>query len=119
VRLPAEIADSLPVMPNYRLGPLIGSSCDSIYDINSKAKFNVFPNPVVDYLYITTNISQLFKLSLNIQVFDLTGKEVLEFSFTNQDQLIKIPISHLAQGMYVYKIISNEADLGFGKFIKI
>ncbi|MBL0235524.1 MAG: T9SS type A sorting domain-containing protein [Saprospiraceae bacterium] len=119
VRLPAEIAGSLPVMPNYRLGPLIGISCDSIYDINSNAKFNVFPNPVVDYLYITTNISQLFKLSLNIQVFDLSGKEVLEFSFTNQEQMIKIPISHLAQGMYVYKIISNEADLGFGKFIKI
>lgn len=119
VRMPAEMGGSLPVMPNYRLGPLIGSSCDSIYDINSNAKFNVFPNPVVDYLYITTNISQLFKLSLNIQVFDLSGKEVLEFPFTNQDQLIKIPVTHLTQGMYVYKIISNEADLGFGKFIKI
>jgi len=59
---------------------------------------NIFPNPANDVLNITSNST----LEKNVQLFDLTGKKVLDVTTVS-----KINVSTLKAGIYVAKI--NEA----------
>ncbi|SEH97104.1 Por secretion system C-terminal sorting domain-containing protein [Paenimyroides aquimaris] len=59
---------------------------------------NIFPNPANDVLNITSNST----LDKNVQLFDLTGKKVLDVTTVSQ-----VNISTLKAGIYVAKI--NEA----------
>ncbi len=58
IPLPTLNAFSLPNFPNYRLGPLTGSSCDTLTDLNDEAKaekekiLKVFPNPTTDFVVV-------------------------------------------------------------------
>lgn len=59
---------ALPNMPNYSLGALQGSECDTLSTaiqptvIPEKNVFSVFPNPASDYLQIETNLMEELKV---------------------------------------------------------
>ncbi|WKW47069.1 T9SS type A sorting domain-containing protein [Myroides sp. JBRI-B21084] len=65
---------------------------------NSIEGLNIFPNPANDVLNITSNSTA----EKNVQLFDLTGKKVLDVTTVSQ-----INVSTLKAGIYVAKI--NEA----------
>jgi len=65
---------------------------------NNIEGLNIFPNPANDILNITSNSTA----DKNVQLFDLTGKKVLDVTTVSQ-----INVSTLKAGIYVAKI--NEA----------
>jgi len=65
---------------------------------NNIEGLNIFPNPVNDILNITSNSTA----DKNVQLFDLTGKKVLDVTTVSQ-----VNVSTLKAGIYVAKI--NEA----------
>jgi len=64
---------------------------------------NVFPNPANEYINVSsTNPSEQL-----IKVYSLTGKLVVETSFTST---IKIDISTLSTGTYIYNVIDKSTN---------
>ena len=59
---------------------------------------NIFPNPVDDVLNITSNSNA----DKNVQLFDLTGKKVLDVTTVSQ-----VNVSTLKAGIYVAKITES------------
>jgi len=74
------IKDGLPNMPNYALGALEGSPCDTLNETNPVAEvtspsFKAFPNPVQDYLYIDNPL----QTTCRAVVYNAMGQEVEYF----------------------------------------
>jgi hypothetical protein len=67
----------LPNMPNYGLGALQGSPCDTLDTANSviealQSDFQVYPNPVFEYIFINNP----FTTACEAMVYNVTGQEV-------------------------------------------
>ena len=69
--------------------------CNASVKENNIEGLNIFPNPADDTLYITSNST----LDKNIQLFDLTGKKVLDATTVSQ-----VNVSTLKAGIYVAKV---------------
>lgn len=73
---------------------------------NSNSEISIYPNP-------SNNIIN-FDLSMveasYIQIFDLTGKEVVKKYVSNKG-IVKISVDSLSDGMYVYHIIDKKQAL--------
>jgi hypothetical protein len=104
----------LPNNPNFLLGPLQGTICDSltlnIKSTKPKENFKIFPNPVDDKLNIIGNFSngKTFRLYNSHGEFILAGEIVNGFrsinfsNFSNGIYFIKI------DNLQTYKIIVNH-----------
>ena len=67
-----------------------------------------YPNPCNDYTIIPiNNISKNSK----IQIFDATGRIVLNKKINNQSKQLQINTSVLKNGMYFYRLISNNKTI--------
>jgi hypothetical protein len=107
----------LPNIPNYDLGPLVGSECDTITSVgleynSTKEIFKLSPNPVRNQLKINTHFKLLplkFTLSQN-GVIKKTG------SIFNEVQ--SIDVSNFNPGLYLLTVIDKQsAVLESKKFI--
>ncbi len=68
------------------------------------SEIKIYPNPASDYLHIKTpNNIQVKSTTL----IDMNGKVVIRL----QNQIEKIDISHLQQGMYLLQIHTDEGSL--------
>lgn len=78
-------------------------------DVN-KTKIEVYPNPVVDYLTISSekNINE-------VTIVDLTGKQVLKTNFKTKEN--KVNMKSLAPGIYIVTVETAEGNETF-KLIK-
>ena len=101
----------LPNSPNYNLGAVLGSNCDTLFNSAQSVERYVepflFPNPAKDYIMLHT-----IKLHSMIKVFNFIGKKVIQVTAENQN--MSIDISSLSNGIYIVTIDS----LTMGKFIK-
>jgi hypothetical protein len=73
-------------------------------DPQADAKEIIYPNPVNDHVTIKSEGENIFRL------YDILGNQVYESHFKNE---IKLNLSHLNQGMYIYRL--NEKT---GRMIK-
>ncbi len=95
------------------LGP-VGIPFDGLVDSNQL--FEIFPNPASEVLHIRL-FEEKSDQSAEIQVMDLTGKQVdqREVSF---DQLnATMPVRHLAPGVYFIRVTVGDKS-GYRRFIK-
>lgn len=103
--LPAYNYNSLPNHPNYFLGALSGSPCDTLTSLASESvidkHLNAFPNPN----------NGLFTLGFNaekevgvLEIFDVTGRSVYEDKVAQWSQYKKVDISKLQSGIYYCRI---------------
>jgi Secretion system C-terminal sorting domain len=75
----------------------------------SKLHLNIFPNPVTNIL----NIASDDNLTINrVVITDVSGKKVLEQSYTTQ-----VNVQNLAKGMYVLEVFVGQ-NKETRKFIK-
>ncbi len=81
----------------------------SIDDIQQNNKLIVYPSPAKDFLQFKTDNSSLPK---SINIYDLTGKLVLNKPFTPI-----LNIAELKQGVYLVRVVYKEEELHF-KLIK-
>jgi len=73
--------------------------------------FKVYPNPTSDFVQIKSE-----KRISEVSIFDFTGKQV---SLSKEDNSeVKIPVHHLASGIYIIQIKDNEGITNSQKFIK-
>jgi hypothetical protein len=98
---------ALPYFPNYRLGPLPGSGCDSLTSVHElqAQDISLYPNPASDRVQISAS------RALNgavITLFNVQGQQLLQqtpgFGTTFEVQL---PGS-IKSGIYFIRIQSNE-----------
>lgn len=103
---------AVPNHPNYYLGPVTGSICDSlelsVLEVNHDFRFNIFPNPVTEgYLKIIYLLPQN-KAGI-FEVFDINGRKVFSQTLPPWSTLQMIKLPELLSGLYNSVITSaNE-----------
>ena len=113
----------LPNNPDYEMGPLIGSGCDSLvgvpgitYEVQ-RQELHVFYHPGWQVAFV--NATGLSGRNYSLRVYDLTGREVfreegkLSSSYFTKD----LRCDEFARGMYVVSL-RTEKEVLSKKFIK-
>lgn len=85
---------------------LINNDIASVIDHFAGDKLYIYPNPANDFLNIVSSVSE----NLNIAVFSLSGKIVLQTLLNGSGQ---VDVSRLIPGFYVIKI--NDSTFKFSK----
>ena len=110
-----KAACGLPNMPNYNLGPIHGSICDSlsigIHEQLSENTIRIFPNPFID----AVSIRSVLPLHANVIIRDEVGNEIKNFSITENET---IDLSGLAAGIYFFEI-KNENTVYKKRLVKL
>ncbi|MEO5572320.1 MAG: T9SS type A sorting domain-containing protein [Bacteroidia bacterium] len=103
---------AVPNYPNYYLGPVAGSVCDSlglsVQEINYDFRFRVYPNPVssatgglnIGYL-LPQNKSGQFR------IYDITGKVVFNYVLPQWSNEQSFTLPELSDGVYNCVITSG------------
>ena len=110
----------LPNNPDYELGALWGSVCDSltngVHEINNEEdNFNVFPNPAKNILYISQSNNELIK---SINIFNSIGqKQKVEYLLYKNREYEAVNTSSLQHGIYFLEIQTDKQKI-VKRFIK-
>jgi hypothetical protein len=122
IQLPSGCLQTIPNYPNYRLGALTGSACDSLtagINVSQKQKryFSVYPNPAstsvtVQYELLENNVREFF-------LYNLLGSENLKVELDSRQKQKVIDISSLQKGVYYYSVYENKNIIHRGKLILI
>jgi hypothetical protein len=119
--LPVINNATVPTYPNYQLGRLIGSSCDTLTSLQESESeslhVNVFPNPAssqftVTYEFPTNNEGEFM-------LYDTYGKEVIRKKLYGTFTSLLIPTDKLGNGIYFYKVELDGAKSANGKLVII
>lgn len=121
VTLPKFWHYSMPNNPNYRLGRLIGSSCDTVYtDVKPIYKeqpwLKVYPNPASDVVKLDYNWVEWEKYKeVSCQIVDMRGTAVMEVSVPRYSSYQMVNIKALASGFYTVYLIPASANASSGR----
>lgn len=110
LQLPSKNSASLPNFPNYALGALSGSACDTITTTTSKpleiANLYAYPNPTKDKLYIGMNhIPQ----GAEILIINSLGQQVYRKQVADTTQETEISSVAFPQGVYYLQVRAENA----------
>lgn len=96
---------------NHLLGPIDGSSCDTLgLDEETSIKkveqfsFNVYPNPGNEIIHFTTDLP----LPLKLTIHDNQGRTIIEKSLNQSSFIIQERISELNTGIYFVELKSER-----------
>jgi V8-like Glu-specific endopeptidase len=81
----------------------------AVNEVKDELQMKIYPNPVKDFLYFTVEgVSD--NLGLKIEFIDVTGKLIYSqlTSKENFDNANAINVAHLAQGIYIVRVTTNE-----------
>jgi hypothetical protein len=118
IKLDGVMFIGMPPMPNYRLGALINSSCDTLSkEQRSAYAFSMYPNPVRNKLKVLYKSGSLDG-NLELCIYNLNGNRIFtdRFSFFNTSW--ETDLSSLSPAVYIYEIMSRDRVLQTGKLIK-
>ncbi len=125
VDLPTYNQHYLPYYPNYRLGPLTGSSCDSLPPIisglpknNLEQHLKVFPNPATDYITIDYGFTDWNKGEATLEITNQVGQVVHQQPLPMYSGFQKVEVSQLAAGVYTAFIKRGVQVVSTAKFAK-
>jgi hypothetical protein len=101
---------AVPNHPNYNLGPVVGSVCDTlsvgIEEIKHDFKFNISPNPTSDgYIKLVYLLPQ--NKSGKFEVYNITGQLVFEMNLPPWSTLQFVKLPELSNGVYTCVIRSG------------
>jgi len=103
--IPRSNASSVPNHPNYELGALAGSPCDTLTTTgqiySQQINISGYPNPAQEIFVLTY---PAFEHVGKIEIFDVLGGLVLSDIVPPWSQIQKIDISNLSSGIYNCKI---------------
>ena len=98
----------LPNNPEYDLGPVVGSACDTLTNkVNEiiKIAFTVYPNPTSNEITVYSN--ELFNKS-KLRIFNSIGELVRCVELPDQQMLTTVSLIELPPGIYSYQINSSN-----------
>ena len=102
IALPRYFSNSLPNHPNYHLGPIDGSVCDSlginvgVQDITSRLAIQAYPNPSDGWFNLSYPAQSVVG---ELEVRDLSGRLVLRERIPQWSQVHRVGLN-VAAGMY-------------------
>ncbi len=79
-------------------------------------ELHLYPNPAKDYLYV--NLGSRSELAGVLEVYDLSGRMLMNLETQPGYQIFNLDVSRLTKGMYVIRRIESGVLLGRNKFIK-
>lgn len=103
---------AVPNHPNYYLGRLQGSPCDTlqwagIEETHHDFKFRIYPNPITNN---SLHIGYLLPQNKQgvFQIYDVNGKVVFKYNLPQWSNEQELTLPKLANGVYSATIISNS-----------
>ena len=119
---------NVPNHPNYKLGPLDDSLCDTLGIDNvivstsnpqeeHTQNFTIFPNPTTAAFTLQC-IHPVTKNTM-LTLTDAMGRVVLQQSLTNGESNFEIEVADLVRGIYFYSISNREGVVGNGKVVLV
>jgi hypothetical protein len=116
----------LPYNPNYRLGALTGSPCDTgtvsgLNELTRAAKeqiLKIFPNPAGDYTVVDYGFTDWSKGPVSLVVMNDLGQLVYQQQLPMYSGYQKIDISRFASGMYMAVIKRGAGVVAVARFVK-
>lgn len=123
LELPAYMFGSFPKMPNFRLGALLGSVCDSLTSVNNRfysidENVIVYPNATSSNIVIK-DISGKFNSKISIKIMNISGQMFYSREYLNLSNEINIPVIDYPRGMYILELEDVVGNHGVKKFIKL
>jgi hypothetical protein len=111
----------LPNNPDYDMGPVVGSICDSLSTgfatiTNTKGVIHkVFPNPNNGAFYI--ELTQTFAKPVWAELYDIQGKLCARQLIDNTHYTTPIRFEQVVAGIYTLKLSTNKIGLGTVKVV--
>jgi hypothetical protein len=102
----------MPNFPNFRLGPMVGSPCDSLFNaipesgFESEQSFTAYPNPCSDMITFNLGNEVLHKQQA-IQIYNSIGQKLDEIAITVGESTSNYNTCKLADGIY-YAVRTEE-----------
>ncbi len=118
---------SMPNYPNFRLGPVDGSSCDTLgIDVGipgapkpkyqEQANMQAYPNPAGSYCNIA--LGNTLKQDGALIVYDLNGRKVFEASLQKATIGYTLKTEDYASGLYLCVVYEGSTEKGSVRFVK-
>lgn len=114
----------VPNFPNYRLGALNGSPCDTLSGLNEttraekEKKLKVFPNPSTDVITIDYGFTDWNKGEVSLEINSELGQVIYEQKLPMYSGFQKIDISSFSSGIYSVVIKRKGQVISHVKFAK-
>lgn len=70
-------------------------------------RFSLFPNPASDYVQLSWNVENGFSENLRVELFDLTGQQLLRKEVALNDGQCRLETVTLSTGIYLVKIVRD------------
>lgn len=96
---------------DYDIYSLSGTLSIEQQELYAKNISLAYPNPTNGIINISNKLSN--NENATLEVFDIQGKKVINKTVINNNEIIKLDVSILSNGIYIYKLNGES-----GKFIK-
>ena len=104
-----------PNMPNYGLGALVGSACDTIRAVPQN--WLLYPNPATNNITLKIPNSKQ-GASIQLQVFNLLGQKIVDKQvLISVDYEARLDVASLARSIYIIKAKYGNEEF-VSKFVK-
>jgi hypothetical protein len=108
---------ALPNIPNYNLGPKIGSPCEKSLSVKEEKyvanTIMVYPNPASSILNI--NLTEWY---ISLAVYDINGKLLKNIAVNNYQSDYQLDVSDFTAGVYLISgIAENGKKIGAQRFM--
>jgi hypothetical protein len=109
---------SMPNMPFYDNGALVGSPCDTIKkNVSAHSAWAIYPNPAA--AVVNVNVPEDGAQSVQITMYNILGQKVQHQSYTlNYTYSFQHSIGSLAGGLYYARCVTNTGQTYNQKIIK-
>lgn len=112
--------NTIPNHPNYFLGPVLGSVCDSLPHVgvaehSNQILFKAYPNPSNGKFTLQFPAQSVQGVC---EVYDVNGKCVFKESVAQWSQYKRVDVSDKSSGIYFCKMFWSDTFFGNVKVLK-
>ncbi len=116
---------SMPSFPNYRLGALKGSPCDTLHVANKEIGImdyglKLMPNPASDQIQLDITLPEYDPgTKTEIVILDVAGEVVIRYPMPDFAYLATVDISALAGGVYAVQLRQRNQVMAVEKLVVV
>jgi len=115
--------NGLPYYPNYRLGALAGSACDTITTLTPtlsqrERELKVFPNPATDIVTIDYGYTNWEKGDVDLEIANAAGQLIYTQHLPMYSGFQRLDVTQYARGAYNVVIKRGNTIVATSQFVK-